>query len=121
MRLLEYRAISSLYTGCCGCEEGQACYNKGMNPCPKSYCPNTEGYPCKDQVNKMYFYNNRLDTNQANEVESWIAMRFSVSPYDYLINGRDYYSNSPYPNYTPYVYPHPLRKPPTPLKPKFAQ
>ena len=62
-------------------------------------------YPCRDQINNTYIWNNTfmggpLNINSRDE--------------DFIQNGRDYFLYEPAGGYTPYTYPHPLRKPSPP-------
>lgn len=68
-------------------------YSYCHTPCVQS----CSGYPCKDQINHSYFWNNKIGTSVLNPVSDCKVVQVS----------RDYY-NSPATYYTPYTYPHPL-------------
>ena len=68
-------------------------YSYCHTPCVQS----CSGYPCKDQINHSYFWNNTTGTSVLSPVSDCNVVQVS----------RDYY-NSPAANYTPYTYPHPL-------------
>jgi cysteine-rich repeat protein len=61
-----------------------------------------EDYPLKDQIN-AYFWNNTISPNLA-------SVYVYNNDYERLFiqENRDYYNNIQKPDYTPYVYPHPL-------------
>lgn len=68
-------------------------YSFCQTPCVQS----CSGYPCKDQINHSYFWNNTMGTSVLNPVSDCNIVQLN----------RDYY-NSPAVDYTPYTYPHPL-------------
>jgi hypothetical protein len=68
-------------------------YSYCHTPCVQS----CSGYPCKDQINRSYFWNNTFGATVLNPVSDCNIVQVS----------RDYY-NSPAVDYTPYTYPHPL-------------
>ncbi len=62
-------------------------------PCVQS----CSSYPCKDQINNSFFWNNKINAASTNPVSNCNQVKLD----------RDYY-NAPMTNYTPYEYPHPL-------------
>lgn len=68
-----------------------------------SYCnppcvAGCSGYPCKDQINRAYFWNNTSGSSP-------IALSNNCS--SLIKEGRDFYT-TPMPDYVPYTFPHPL-------------
>lgn len=68
-----------------------------------SYCnppcvAGCSGYPCKDQINRSYFWGNTIAGSAVNPTNDCSSI---------LKVDRDYY-NQPMPDYKPYAYPHPL-------------
>lgn len=55
-------------------------------------------YPCKDQINHAYFWNNTSGSNPATLNNNCTSM---------IKEGRDFYT-TPMPDYVPYTFPHPL-------------
>jgi len=108
IHLTEYRASPKTYSACYDCTSS-GCSGPALN----TYCPNNEGYPCKDQINKLYFYDNKKDVNQVAGAETWVDLACFVNTNgeipNYIVEGRDFFWNTQYPSYTAYAYPHPLR------------
>jgi len=65
-----------------------------------------------------YYWNNKWDSVGYN----LITEGYDSSDGRFIVDGRDYYSNTPKPNYTPLVYPHPLRSasPPAQVPPSIT-
>lgn len=113
----EYRASSVMYTSCYACASCD-----GDQPCtPNTLCTS---YPCNDQINNFYAYNNHKDTNTANGAETWADLVYYIDPrvvhtddgglntYDtFIANGVDYFSETALIGYIPYPYPHYLQTP----------
>ena len=55
-------------------------------------------YPCPDQINHSYFWDNKIDNTPVDPVNNCS---------DFIKKDRDYYTYQ-MPGYTPYTYPHPL-------------
>jgi len=82
----------------------------------------TSGWPCRDQVGRgpnqasepVYQWNNTWSRNGTGG--PYISPTFHIggylcenpSPEDQIRKNQDYFDNTPRPNYTPYMYPHPL-------------
>lgn len=85
----------------------------------KTVCQDNEGYPCLDQINGLYVWDN-LDDG----VLAPIYVENSGAVRSHVVENRDFFAESK-PGYTPYVYPHPLVSgdpappppPPDPLAP----
>lgn len=74
-----------------------SCTGSGVSP---STC--TEGYPCRDQINDLYMWNNKLGGNTVTAT----TMSDGSVP-NHIQEGRDYFHFQKS-EYTPFPYPHPL-------------
>jgi hypothetical protein len=116
----------SSYRSCCyagaPCTPGSAPSHgtcDGTNPLDGNTEPQEvyKGWPCKDQIGRgtsqssepFYEWN-----NTKNGVDVNITLHegppgcIDPQPSDHVKEGRDYYNDTERPEYTPYVYPHPL-------------
>ena len=68
-------------------------------------CTNAEGYPCIDQINNLYIWNNTLNTNA---LVNGTDIEVSTTGYNptHIQSGRDYFPNAPGGGYEPYTYQH---------------
>jgi hypothetical protein len=74
-------------------------------------------YPCKDQINNSYFWNNKRNCgSDLDNCTSGTTFTATNDCTDVIQKGRDYW-DSAMPNYTPYTYPHPLVQAPPVTKP----
>jgi hypothetical protein len=65
-------------------------------------CQNGEGYPCQDQINNVYIWNNKYNGGAIK-----VEVDGSGNTPNHIKQGRDYFLKE-MPGYTPYPYPHPL-------------
>jgi hypothetical protein len=116
----------SSYRSCCyagaPCTPGSAPSHgtcDGTNPLDGNTEPQEvyKGWPCKDQIGRgtqqtshpFYEWNNTkngldIDITVCNNTPGCV----DPQPSDHVQEGRDYFNDTPKPDYTPYVYPHPL-------------
>ena len=96
IELVNYRSCDSLAD------------SAGCDPVGNTYCRDNEGYPCKDQINKLYIWNNTI-----NGVVITAYVEDCDDVREHIQEGRDYFTFQN-PGYTPYEYPHPLTYPSRP-------
>lgn len=97
------------------CQDGSWGLCDGQNPIDGNLEPN--GYPCRDQIGRsadldddgvqdaepLYEWSNTFDGDPAS-----LLIDMCAESIEHIQEGRDYHSATPRPDYTPYVYPHPL-------------
>lgn len=73
--------------------------------CPEceGLCADAEGYPCIDQINELYIWDNTLDESPTSP-----SVHSAGSNPDHIQEDRDFYEEELI--YTPYTYPHPLQE-----------
>jgi hypothetical protein len=92
----------------------------GTNPLDGNTSPQStyKGWPCKDQIGRgsnqtsepVYEWNNTMNGANTNiQVNNtWLPQCTNPQPSDHIKEGRDYFTDTPRPGYTPYTYPHPM-------------
>ncbi|MBN1887390.1 MAG: hypothetical protein JW850_05350 [Thermoflexales bacterium] len=109
------------YRSCCyagaSCSDHGQC--DGANPIDGNTEPQSvyKGWPCKDQIGRgaqqssqpLYEWNNTYNGSDVDVsvYNNWPGCT-DPQPSDHVQENRDYYNDAPRPDYTPYVYPHPL-------------
>jgi len=107
IRLMHFRGGQGLVYG--NSASGRTTINISLNEyayCSPPCVESCSSYPCKDQINHTYIWNNA-------QIWLWDSCENAIQ------KGRDYYETQ-MPGYTPYTYPHPLvggtDSPPSPPK-----
>jgi hypothetical protein len=92
------------------------CEDNSSDPLDGDYSTVNNGWPCKDQPGTgpnhsnqpMYQWNNTWDQGTPRFALHNVGGCSNPSIYDHVKEGRDYFNNTPKPEYTALTYPHPL-------------
>jgi hypothetical protein len=92
------------------------CENGSINPHDGDLSPPDNGWPCKDQIGRgpnqisapAHEWSNTLNGENADFAVHNLGDCSDPSTLDHVQDGRDFFSDTPRPDYCPFTYPHPL-------------